>query len=95
MKSIRTNYDYLEIRDEIGEKVEDLREFAEYEGTEAGEAAYYLCEMWRYAPSYISDEFYRALVDEIEDLHQMVQQNYEVIEEKRTVTTKYYEYRPK
>lgn len=76
----------LERYGEIGDKIEQLKNYAELEGSEIGEVSMWLCEFFESYNSYVSDEFLEVLAKEIESQLEGFEQNSEIVDEEITPT---------
>lgn len=73
---------------EMGEKIEDLREAAELDGTEIGEFWASLCSVASKLHYGASDEFHRAVVKEIDGQHEYLKSDFEIVETEEIFTRK-------
>lgn len=69
--------------EEIRTVCEDLRQYADMEGTEVGEACLDMINLAGH-PDYISDELLNALVKEMKEMLYILRHDYEIVEEEKT-----------
>ena len=77
----------IEQVDKVYKIEQELREYIELEGAELSEACYSLIRLSHY-PDYISDEFYSALLKELEDQLSNFKENSRIVETEETITVK-------
>jgi len=73
--------------DKIHKRVEELEQFVWLENTELGEACEYLICLINKG-DYISDEFLTACIKEAEEQLQYFQENFDIVEEEKTSTSR-------
>ncbi len=69
----------------IQDKINELRKYAQFEGTELGEMCLLLCDILDY-PDFLSDKLITMLEVEIADHLENFQKHTRIIKEERTVT---------
>lgn len=72
--------------DEMYEKVEKLREWAEMEMSETGDLARSLCDIYSCVLGYASEDFQKAVTKEICDMLDWYEDNATIVERKETYT---------
>jgi hypothetical protein len=75
---------------ELLKKTEELRKYAQLEGTEVGEACYVLFSATNLR-DYFSKEFSEAVVKEIMIMLQNFKENYVILDREEKITNKYKE----
>lgn len=80
------SFEYSEQQcDENDKLIEELEKFADLEGCEDGECIYALIHLIHY-PDYISDEFQKALADEINRKYEYYKKHARIVTTKNTYT---------
>ena len=73
-------------------QLKEIMKYAKYEGSEAGEYWRSLCSLG-HRFDMMSEEFMAAYDKELEEVLKDLQENYEIVEEKRTNVVTYYDVR--
>lgn len=74
---------------DIEDVIEQLQVYTELEGTEVGDTAGRLIELYESSMDYISPKFLECLERELRDFLENFQQNYEIVEEDYTPPPSY------
>jgi len=74
--------------DELYSKVEELREYAEYEGSELGELNNQLCNLVGGILDYASEEFQQSVYNEIDEQLKYFKENTKIVEDDVVISHK-------
>lgn len=78
--------DYWKEREELDQVIEELQEYIDLDGTEAGDCAESLVDLYNSYMDYVNPEFLAALQKEIRDHLKGFKENCEIVEEEETRT---------